>query len=177
MRTYCGWTKSISHHLRTPGMIHSMAMGHKSQIVPPSEHPNPTTKMGSKMGGEFTYQPKWDPKTVLTTTAISGQTLCRSFSEGSLSGEREPPGLRIEACCALPFSRHLSAHFATSEQKEEKRAKARLAGKPTPNPQHVMTLSDPNVTPIKQSSPRWCGSIVDGQDPFCTSWHCRLSQY
>ena len=24
------------------------------------------------MGGEFTYQPKWDPKTVLTTTAISG---------------------------------------------------------------------------------------------------------
>ena len=29
------------------------------------EHPNPTT-VGSKMGGEFTYQPKWDPKTVLT---------------------------------------------------------------------------------------------------------------
>ena len=27
------------------------------------------TKIGSKMGGEFTYQPKWDPKTVLTTTA------------------------------------------------------------------------------------------------------------
>ena len=23
------------------------------------------------MSGEFTYQPKWDPKTVLTTTAIS----------------------------------------------------------------------------------------------------------
>ena len=37
------------------------------QIVPP-EHPNPTTKIGSKMGGEFIYQPKWDPKTVLTTT-------------------------------------------------------------------------------------------------------------
>ena len=32
----------------------------------PSEHPNPTTKTGSKMGGEFTYQPKSDPKTVLT---------------------------------------------------------------------------------------------------------------
>ena len=27
----------------------------------PSERPNPTTKKGSKMGGEFTYQPKWDP--------------------------------------------------------------------------------------------------------------------
>ena len=25
------------------------------------EHPNPTTKIGPKMGGEFTYQPKWDP--------------------------------------------------------------------------------------------------------------------
>ena len=24
----------------------------------PSEHPNLTTKIGSKMGGEFTYQPK-----------------------------------------------------------------------------------------------------------------------
>ena len=24
----------------------------------PSEHPNPTTKIDSKMGGEFTYQPK-----------------------------------------------------------------------------------------------------------------------
>ena len=27
------------------------------------------TKIGSTMGGEFTYQPKWDPKAVLTTTA------------------------------------------------------------------------------------------------------------
>ena len=31
---------------------------------------NPTTKIGPKMDGEFTYQPTWDPKTVLTTTAI-----------------------------------------------------------------------------------------------------------
>ena len=44
----------------------------KSQIArTPSDNPNPTTKISSKMGGEFTYQPKWDPKTVLTTTAIS----------------------------------------------------------------------------------------------------------
>ena len=27
---------------------------------------NPTTKIGSKIGGEFTYTPKWDPITVLT---------------------------------------------------------------------------------------------------------------
>ena len=39
------------------------------QIPYPSEHPNPTTKMGSKMGAS-TYLPKWDPKTVLTTTGI-----------------------------------------------------------------------------------------------------------
>ena len=40
--------------------------GSKSRLSP-SEHPNPTTKIGP---GEFTYQPKWHPKTVLTTTAI-----------------------------------------------------------------------------------------------------------
>ena len=33
---------------------------------PPSEHPSPTTKIGSKLGGEFAYQPKWDPRTVLS---------------------------------------------------------------------------------------------------------------
>ena len=26
----------------------------------PGEHPNPTTKKGSRMGSELTYQPKWD---------------------------------------------------------------------------------------------------------------------
>ena len=35
-----------------------MAMG-QQPIVPP------VNKIGSKMGCEFTYQPKWDPKTVL----------------------------------------------------------------------------------------------------------------
>ena len=32
----------------------------KIQIVPPVNIPIPT-KIGSKLGGEFTYQPKWDP--------------------------------------------------------------------------------------------------------------------
>ena len=40
----------------------------KIQIVPPVNIPIPT--IGSKMG-EFTYPQKWDPKTVLTTTARS----------------------------------------------------------------------------------------------------------
>ena len=45
-----------------------MAMGQNPNRTL-SEHPNPTTKIGP-MGGEFTYQPKWDPKTVLTTRAL-----------------------------------------------------------------------------------------------------------
>ena len=36
------------------------AMGQNPNRTP-SEHPNPTTEIGSKMGSEFTYQPKWDP--------------------------------------------------------------------------------------------------------------------
>ena len=40
--------------------IEQMAMGQKNRT--PSEHPNPTTKIGSKMGGEFTYpKMEWDP--------------------------------------------------------------------------------------------------------------------
>ena len=31
-----------------------------------SEHPNPTTKIGSKMAGNSPTNQKWDPKTVLT---------------------------------------------------------------------------------------------------------------
>ena len=43
---------------------------HVFDPVPPVNISIPTT-IGSKMGGEFPYQPKWDPKTVLTTTTIS----------------------------------------------------------------------------------------------------------
>ena len=38
----------------------AMAMGQKPHRTP-SDHPNPTAKIGPKMGGEFTNQPKWDP--------------------------------------------------------------------------------------------------------------------
>ena len=34
-----------------------MAMGQNPNRLAPSEPPNPTTKIGSKMGGEFAYQP------------------------------------------------------------------------------------------------------------------------
>ena len=36
-------------------------MGQKPNRTP-SEHPNPTTKIGSEMGGEFTYNQNGIPK-------------------------------------------------------------------------------------------------------------------
>ena len=50
----------------------------------PSKHPNPTTKIGSKMGGEFTYQPKWDPKTVLNHGHISHELQLKGLAPGTL---------------------------------------------------------------------------------------------
>ena len=37
-----------------------LAMGQNPNRAP-SEHPNPTTEIGSKMGGELTYPKKWTP--------------------------------------------------------------------------------------------------------------------
>ena len=42
------------------GAFAHMAVGQNPNRLAPSEHPNPTTKIGSKMGGEFTY-PKMVP--------------------------------------------------------------------------------------------------------------------
>ena len=39
----------------------TLGNGHGSKAKSHSEHPNPTTQMETKMGGEFAYQPKWDP--------------------------------------------------------------------------------------------------------------------
>ena len=61
-------TIALPQHLRH--LPPYMAMGQTP--VPPVNIPIPT-KIGSKMGGEFTYQPEWYPKTVLTTTATSGK--------------------------------------------------------------------------------------------------------
>ena len=48
-------------------LANDLAMGQNPKPgYPQWLHPNPTTKIGSTMGGEFTHQPKWDPKTVLT---------------------------------------------------------------------------------------------------------------
>ena len=57
-----------------------LAMG--QNLGTPSEDPNPTTKIGPKMRGEFTNAPTWDPKTVLTT-ANSGLTFgCFRWTQG-----------------------------------------------------------------------------------------------
>ena len=61
-----------SQQRRSPRHVGAASNGHgsKSRARTPSEHPHPTTKMGSKMGGEFTNPPKWDPKTVLTRSQM-----------------------------------------------------------------------------------------------------------
>ena len=60
-------TRTTSHVAAlSDGLASSFVHGSNSRT--PSEHPNPTTKNnGSNMGGDFTYQPTWDPQTVLTT--------------------------------------------------------------------------------------------------------------
>ena len=57
---------------------------HGIQVVPLMNiRFNPTTKIGSKMGGECTtYQPKWDPKTVLTLS--KGAAAADHAREGGL---------------------------------------------------------------------------------------------
>ena len=91
------------------------AMGQHPNLTP-SEHPNPTTKIGSKMGGEFTYQPKWDPKTVLTT----GKSRCsekpnQCFRRNPIlpatgSGAAHPleaPSSAAGSACAVEFGARL----------------------------------------------------------------------
>ena len=57
---------STTHFGVAPCLTHiHVSMGQNPNRTP-SEHPpitNATTKIDSKMGGEFTYQPKWDPNT------------------------------------------------------------------------------------------------------------------
>ena len=49
--------------------LRHLAMGQNP--VPPSGYIPIPTRIGSKMGGEFTHQPKWHPKTLLTHSQIS----------------------------------------------------------------------------------------------------------
>ena len=73
----------------------------------PSEHPNPTTQIGSKMGGEFTYPPKWDPQTVFTTTMCAAAP-CSPFRMRSARLEPQVDatcrGLRAELCLETQVS-------------------------------------------------------------------------
>ena len=60
---------------------------------------NLTTKIGSKMGGAFTYQPKWDPKPVLTNTAISTHgSQRRPRRHAQISQTRALPSSRDNLC-------------------------------------------------------------------------------
>ena len=82
VRTTSGfWPKLwlVTSHCYGPN---HMAKGQNHRT--PSEQPNPTTKIPTMfLCGEFTYQPIWDPKTVLTITAI--------FFKGTATGHvREP---------------------------------------------------------------------------------------
>ena len=72
-----------------------MAMGQNP--VPPVNIPIPT-KIRSKMGGEFTYQPTWDPKTVLTTTVTC--EFAAEFAARSPFGPRLGGSKPLTASCA-----------------------------------------------------------------------------
>ena len=96
-----------------------MAMAQNPNRIP-SEHPNPATKIGPKMGGEFTSPPKWDqsrlkwvvhsptkmgsPKTVLTTTAICRLPLPRGNGRAP-SAAPSPWARRTGARCRSPTRR------------------------------------------------------------------------
>ena len=45
----------------SPRLGESSPTGHGSKSRTPSKKSQSPTNIGSKMGGEFTYQPKWDP--------------------------------------------------------------------------------------------------------------------
>ena len=69
-----------------------MAMGQKPNRTP-SEHPNPTTKIGSKMGGEFTY-PRMVPL-VLTHSHILNQRAHRIRQASTTTALKPRPFLGV----------------------------------------------------------------------------------
>ena len=87
----------------TVGHTEVSSYGHGSKARTPGEHPNPTTEIGSNMGGEFTYQPKWDPKTVLTTTATCFTCATREYPRNLASHSVCSP--ESPASCAISFCR------------------------------------------------------------------------
>ena len=60
-----------------------MARGQNPKFRTPSEHPDPTTKIGSNMGGEFTY-PKMVPLVLTHDHTVWGGSRGDYF--GSVSG-------------------------------------------------------------------------------------------
>ena len=112
------------HHSNPNHLIKSPSTQHRSILptlhgfkfmamvqnpVPPVNIPIPT-KIGSKMGGEFTYQPIWHPKTVLTTTATlafvtltpvvsfhQGAAACRISAASASSGLEKKRSLEFDS--------------------------------------------------------------------------------
>ena len=82
----------------------------KIQIVPPVNLQIPT-KTGSKMGGEFTYQPKWDPKTVLPANShvSSKRPTGHPTSHGLLDVGHPQGGVRVPQ--AIEAARQLAVHL------------------------------------------------------------------
>ena len=54
-------------HVPSKSLAFPFGHGAKAKSYPQGTSDSIHTKIGSKLGGEFTYQPKWDPITVLTT--------------------------------------------------------------------------------------------------------------
>ena len=78
-----------------------MAVGQNP--VPPVNIPIPS-KIGSKMGGEFTYQPKWDPNTVLHNQSVANHGQAKRWT-------RSLPALRrIQMTSTRPRQRRWHHH-------------------------------------------------------------------
>ena len=121
--------------IRTPIFAHhsQVAMGQKSRTMgqnpnrTPSEHPNPTAKSGSKMGGEFT-NPNQTGTTKKVLRPIFGFTCLGHPTAGFFcliwppifGPVRSPLGLRAPACARASWAPASKEPRSTQRQKQEK---------------------------------------------------------
>ena len=82
----------------------------KIQIVPPVNIPLPT-KIGSKMGGEFTNQPKWDPIGFDNHSQISGNQKVRSSRFASSEEVEQGTPFKTSAFTDLGFLQAKGSHI------------------------------------------------------------------
>ena len=101
MRSH-GKTLSDPFTIRSPGLFlgdwpKARPSGHGSKSRTPSEHPNPTTKIPTKMGGEFTH-PKMVPLVFPTKMAVAQKTGTENGTLVSGSMDQNP---RNPSCLIL----------------------------------------------------------------------------